>query len=1420
MTDRLKRGMIPLSLAAASFALALAQRPGAASSDTKVDLHVDPAGFLAAVTSPWTDAYGLGAVWSGQYSGYLWPMGPFFALGHALGLEPWLVHRLWLGSMLALAAWGAVKLIDVFHTRQRGVAHLVAGAVAVLNPYTVVFANRTSITLLAYASLPWLLVCVQRGLHDPRGWTWPAAFALVLASAGGGVNAATTAWVLLAPVLLALYELWVLRLRVRDALGFALRVAPLVLLTSAWWIVPTLVQAADGIDFLRFTEQPSVIWHTTSLAESLRGMGYWTAYTELGFGGVKVPFFSDAGTLLFDPLVLVASLLGPALALASFAAARRYPYAPFLLGMTLVGAFAMMAGFPEGSPLRRAITAVYENVEAVRFLRTTYKAGPLTMFGIAGLLGLGAERAWAWLRPPRRAPRAEAPPQRPRAALGGLAALVRHPAGRAGAAVLAAALLVFAALPFFQGRAVDRDVEFTVPAAWSQAAADIDRTLPAGTRTVVLPGSLFGFYDWGGVTDPAFPVLSDRPTASRFVVPYSDLRAIDLLWTVDGLVQEQRTLPGQLPPLLDLMGAGAVIAPFDYDARRAGSTPPADSARALAAGGLLRPNRSYGDAHARPAASSSFDEPLRLPTLRRYDLTPTGGSGLVRVRPRGPATVVDGSAPGVTALAAFGQLDGEQPLLYAADQSPAELRRLAREGASIVITDSNRKRAFVNSRIRANTGRTLDAGEQLPPDVAVLDPFGTGSDAQTVAVYGGGARYVRGTIEASFSQFPERGPIAALDSDPRTSWITNAFLRQDERPYLEVGFPRARDVETIGLLPYGDRRGRPVEVRIAGKTYALQRGWNRLRLGLRDVSSLRVEISRSAAPPRGGGPGGIRELRVSDLRISERLRTPLIAADALRGQPLDRSRLTVLLERTTPFSPLRLSPPAGELQDRDLRNRADTETGIEREIALPAARRFAVDAWVSAGFDTPDAVLDRLAGYRGPLRFGSSARFEGVPGRRASKAFDGRLDTSWIGAWLPGQAPWIEWRTSERRSVRSLRLATPTQVRVPTRVRLHWPGGTTASLPVRAGGLVRLPRPIAADRFRLEILAAAFPPSTPPSARRRRAVGIREITAGTAVPTAALRRTGELEARCGDAALTAAGSRLALRPSGTVADLDAGRALRARGCDSATLPAGRVRLSTASGPLRLDLLRLDSLASRPRASTGGGRVLDPGDLGRGELSDARLAVDGPSWLVLGESYSKAWRASCDGQDLGEPVPIDGYANGWRIRRCERASFSFGPTGTVRASYGISAFAVLALLVFLLFRRPWRTSLAPSPEKAPKPGTSTPVRSTSLPVAAAAGALAALILGLAFALRAGVVAGPVVGLVLWRGIGARTLALAAAALLGLVVPAFYLLHAPDDLGGFNSNYPIDLIGAHWVAVLAAVLAALALVRATSALSRQP
>ena len=166
---------LPFALAVASFVLALVQRPGWATSDTKIDLHVAPARFLADVADVWTRSGSLGHVQGGQYGGYLWPMGPFFALGHAIGLGPWLVERLWLGSLLALAAWGTVRLCDELFGRPRGVAHAVAGAMMVLNPYVVVFTARTTITLLAYAALPWLLVVVHRGVRRPASWWWPAA---------------------------------------------------------------------------------------------------------------------------------------------------------------------------------------------------------------------------------------------------------------------------------------------------------------------------------------------------------------------------------------------------------------------------------------------------------------------------------------------------------------------------------------------------------------------------------------------------------------------------------------------------------------------------------------------------------------------------------------------------------------------------------------------------------------------------------------------------------------------------------------------------------------------------------------------------------------------------------------------------------------------------------------------------------------------------------------------------------------------------------------------------------------------------------------------------------------------------------------------------------------------------------------------
>ena len=65
-----------------------------------------------------------------------------------------------------------------------------------------------------------------------------------------------------------------------------------------------------------------------------------------------------------------------------------------------------------------------------------------------------------------------------------------------------------------------------------------------------------------------------------------------------------------------------------------------------------------------------------------------------------------------------------------------------------------------------------------------------------------------------------------------------------------------------------------------------------------------------------------------------------------------------------------------------------------------------------------------------------------------------------------------------------------------------------------------------------------------------------------------------------------------------------------------------------------------------------------------------------------------------------------------------------------------------------------------------------------------------------------------------GIGARPLVLGAAGLLGVAVPAAYLLFLPADRGGYAPRYASDLIGAHWLATAALVLLALALARMLS------
>jgi uncharacterized protein DUF3367 len=1282
--------LLPLLLAIAAYALAFAQRPGQLVADTKIDLHTDPVRFLADAAAAWAPSGGLGQVQAGQYAGYLWPMGPFYALGDLIGLAPWVVHRLWLGTLLAIAAWGVVRLLDALLNRPRGVPALVAGTLVIANPYVVVFVNRTSVTLLAYALLPWLLLCVQRGLRDPRGWWWPAALALLATSLGGGVNAAVVGWALLGPALLIVYEVCFVGLAWRDAGRFLIRALPLTLLASAWWIAPILVQVGYGVDFLPFTEPAGAIWTSTSMSESLRLMGFWVTYLGVGYGAQLSPAFDTAPTLLGAQGLIVSSFVIPGLALAGFAWTRRWRYGPFFAAMALLALLVMFTGFPDGAPLRRALHWSYDRVELVRFLRTTYKVGPLLALALACLAGVAAGVLWERLR-------------------GRLALAVT-------ASVVAAALVAGWAWPLFEGRAVDGQISFdAVPADWERAADDVDRELPRGTRALVLPGQVFPFYRWGGTQDALLPALTDRPVSVRGVVPYADLRAVDLLWGTDALIQQQRVLPGQLGPLIRLMGAGEVIAASDDDRDRSGSVDPRAAAAQLERGAdLSSPRRFFGAVRAHPV---------------------TGSPGLVRVQPlRGPL-VVDGSAATLAGLAALGALPRERAILYAADRTPGELRRAARGGAEIVVGDTNRRRVILPSQPRQAEGATLAADAEIPREGAVLNPFDDhGTDAQTVAVYDGAAA-LTAPFSPSFVQFPEHRPYAAFDGDPATWWSAERNF-DDDRRWIEIDFGRRIDVPSIELLPQREARTDLTAVEIAGQRYSVGPGWNRLSVGLRNVDKLRVAITGVEGPPttRTRGPGAIAELRIPGVRVRERLRPPVVATRALAGEDLVHAPLSFVFERTTgtdPFhrraniDPDSTSVPSGDNQSAALvAATGDGETSIARRFELPVRRSWRADGWVTVEPGERRAVA---------ARYGDGT---------------GRLD-------------------------------------IPC-------GAVVARIVVRGG------------------------------------TSDGRSDAGRA---------------SGPGAQTSISARLLLQPVGTVADVLARRPLRVRPCGTAVaLPAGMATLTTGDDLLRADLLRLRSTAPEPLpAPATPGRVLDPGNDGRGRRDGVRVALTAPAWLVLAESFNRGWRAECNGRDLGEPRPIDAFANGWRAPRdCRDVDFAFAPQRTMNAGFAISALACAALLALLAIglvrrRRPWhRHHEADSTIDQnnvlernssvlgyPLDGLSGDATESTLPLrrALAVGAIAGLVGAFVFALRAGVLIGPAVALLLWRGVGPAALALTAGVLTAVVLPSIYLLFPPDDAGGFNSEFAADLTGAHWVAVAVWVLFAVAVALAVSTASRR-
>ncbi|MEN0015966.1 MAG: alpha-(1-_3)-arabinofuranosyltransferase family protein, partial [Solirubrobacteraceae bacterium] len=263
-----------LLAAACLFGLAFAQHPGQLVFDTKLDLVEDPAAFLGRALHLWDASGGFGQV-QNQAIGYVFPMGPFFAAGHALGLPMWIVQRLWTGLLLTLAMWGMARLAAALGVgREPG--WLVAGMAYALSPFFVGLIGFTSAAVLPAAMMPWamlpLIAGSQRG--SPRRAAALSGLAIVCM---GGVNATSALCVLVPP---GLYLLT--RARGPRKRGLMTWWPIAVFLACFWWLAALVFQGKYGLNVTTFTETPAVTESTTAAANVLRGTGNWLGYLNLG----------------------------------------------------------------------------------------------------------------------------------------------------------------------------------------------------------------------------------------------------------------------------------------------------------------------------------------------------------------------------------------------------------------------------------------------------------------------------------------------------------------------------------------------------------------------------------------------------------------------------------------------------------------------------------------------------------------------------------------------------------------------------------------------------------------------------------------------------------------------------------------------------------------------------------------------------------------------------------------------------------------------------------------------------------------------------------------------------------------------------------------------------------------------------------
>lgn len=813
------------------WAVAWAVTPGRIGEDTKNDLYVDPWGFLSRALHLWDPQVTWGGL-SNQGYGYLFPMGPFFAVGSEIA-PVWVVQRLWWSVLLTaglVGMAGLLRALGVGSTRTR-----VVGALAyVLAPRVLSSIGGLSAEIAPQLLAPlvvWPLVLASKGrLSTVRAVTLSGIAALFC----GGVNA-TAVLAALVPA-----ALWLITRPRWWKASLTWCWAGAMVAATAWWLGPLVIMARYAPPFLDWIENSRAVMGPVGMLDVVRGTTHWLGHVVTPGG----PWWPAGYELSTRPAPIVLTTLVAAVGLGGLARAsvpeRRWLWLSLLLGGVLL---TIAHSGPLASPLVDQAQSALDGPLAP--LRNIHKLDLLVRLPLAVGLTHALARLASW-RPRRDWARPVA----------------------IGAVVLA---VVGAAAPGFTGAIAVRGTFDRMPQHWVDAGRWLD-THDTDGQTLVLPAANFGEYFWGRTIDEPLRPLTNAAYAVRDAVPIAPAGTIRLLDEIERRLQSGRALDGGTEVLLRA-GVRHLLVRNDLSTGESGQPPVAFARSSVRATAGVTFAKGFGKTFVDATGERVY--PVEIYTLSGQ---PASALDLWRTA---DVTSASGASENLVGMADAGVLDG--PVVFDGDRaaSPLDLK-------SRVETDGfrARKRWFGAPRGQDLTSTlTATAGREAPDYLPWSD-----LSLRSSVTYRGIAGVTASSSVAEDLGFaglrPGHRPFAALDGDADTAWAA----MWDEHPTLTVELPTATSFDHVMITglhrdaTLGSSVSRPTRVRVTtdqGSVVSdLATGATRVDLPQGSHTRVAIEVLATEEDEPGSVITGLSEVAIPGVSASEVVRLPQSGADA------------------------------------------------------------------------------------------------------------------------------------------------------------------------------------------------------------------------------------------------------------------------------------------------------------------------------------------------------------------------------------------------------------------------------------------------------------------------------------------------------------------------------------------------------------